>query len=34
VDRLAAYGNAVIPGAAEHLGRLIMTDAQARGVAA
>jgi DNA (cytosine-5)-methyltransferase 1 len=34
VDQLAAYGNAVIPAAAEHIGRLIMQDAHARGVAA
>jgi DNA (cytosine-5)-methyltransferase 1 len=30
VDELAAYGNAVIPAAAEHIGRLIMADAAAR----
>jgi len=34
VDRLAAYGNAVIPAAAEHIGRLITADAQVRGVTA
>ncbi len=34
VDELAAYGNAVIPAAAQHIGRLIMADAQAREVAA
>jgi DNA (cytosine-5)-methyltransferase 1 len=34
VDRLAAYGNAVIPAAAERIGRLIVADAQAQGVAA
>lgn len=34
VDQLAAYGNAVIPAVAEHLGRLIVEDARARGVAA
>lgn len=33
VDELAAYGNAVIPAAAEHLGRLIVEDAAARAVA-
>lgn len=27
VDQLAAYGNAVIPAAAEHIGRLILADA-------
>lgn len=34
VDRLAAYGNAVIPAAAEHIGRLIVEDAAVRAVAA
>lgn len=34
VDQLAAYGNAVLPVAAEHLGRLIVEDARALGVAA
>jgi DNA (cytosine-5)-methyltransferase 1 len=34
VGQLAAYGNAVIPAAAEHIGRLIVEDAQARGLAA
>lgn len=33
VDELAAYGNAVIPAAAEHIGRLIVEDATAAGVA-
>lgn len=30
VDQLAAYGNAVIPAAAEHIGRLIVEDYRAR----
>lgn len=30
VDELVAYGNAVIPAAAEHIGRLIVADAAAR----
>lgn len=30
VDRLAAYGNAVIPAAAEHIGRLVVADHAAR----
>ncbi|MEU9306927.1 DNA (cytosine-5-)-methyltransferase [Streptomyces sp. NPDC048256] len=30
VDRIAAYGNAVIPAAAEHIGRLIVEDYRAR----
>jgi DNA (cytosine-5)-methyltransferase 1 len=34
VDQLAAYGNAVIPAAAEHIGRLIVEDARTLGVAA
>ncbi|MEU6342167.1 DNA (cytosine-5-)-methyltransferase [Streptomyces sp. NPDC046977] len=34
VDELAAYGNAVIPAAAEHIGHLIVADAAARAVAA
>ncbi|MFE4547582.1 DNA cytosine methyltransferase [Streptomyces sp. NPDC056785] len=34
VDQLAGYGNAVIPAAAEHIGRLIIADAQARASAA
>jgi DNA (cytosine-5)-methyltransferase 1 len=34
VDQLAAYGNAVIPAAAEHIGQLIVEDARAMGVAA
>lgn len=34
VDQLAAYGNAVLPVAAEHLGRLIAEDARVLGVAA
>jgi DNA (cytosine-5)-methyltransferase 1 len=34
VDRIAGYGNAVIPAAAEHIGRLIVEDAAARGWAA
>jgi DNA (cytosine-5)-methyltransferase 1 len=33
VDELAAYGNAVIPAAAEHIGRLIVADAAALAVA-
>jgi DNA (cytosine-5)-methyltransferase 1 len=34
VGQLAGYGNAVIPAAAEHIGRLIGADAAARGLAA
>ncbi|MER7697007.1 hypothetical protein [Streptomyces sp. NPDC096095] len=30
VDELAAFGNAVLPIAAEHLGRLIVEDYRAR----
>jgi DNA (cytosine-5)-methyltransferase 1 len=33
VDRTAAYGNAVIPALAEHIGRLIMADAEFRQLA-
>lgn len=33
VDELAAYGNAVIPAAAEHIGRLIVEDARVLEVA-